>query len=185
MTSRVILLVGCSGSGKSTYAQQQFPGAPIVSADHHFERMAERFKRTYDQVFDVMQLRDAHSQCEEEFLAAIARNPPIVVVDNTNVRGVDQRRYAKKAKACGNDTELHVFSPWLHGDPAPSQNEILSYVRLCHGRSVHGVPLEVVGKQFGQLELPSGIYLAGRPPKHLRPMPPPTEARGGNHGIRS
>ena len=179
MTSRVILLVGCSGSGKSTYARQQFPGAPIVSADHHFERMAERFKRTYDQVFDVMQLRDAHSQCEEEFLAAIARNAPIVVVDNTNVRGVDQRRYAKKAKALGCETELHVFSPWLHGDQAPSQDEIFSYVRLCHGRSVHGVPLEVVGKQFSQLELPSGIYLAVKPPQFLYPMPVLPEASGG------
>jgi AAA domain len=171
MTSRVILLVGCAGSGKSTYAQQQFPGTPIVSADHYFERLAERFKQTYEQVFDVRQLRDAHSQCEEAFLAAIARNAPIVIVDNTNVRGVDQRRYAKKAKALGCETELHVFSPWLYGDPAPSPKEILRYVRLCHGRSVHGVPLDIVEKQFSELELPSGIYLAGKPPQYLRPMP--------------
>ena len=171
MTSRVILLVGCSGSGKSTYARQQFPNAPIVSADSYFERMAVRFKRTYSQVFDVRQLRDAHGQCEQEFLAAIAQNAPIVIVDNTNVRGVDQRRYAKKAKALGYETELHVFSPWLYGDPAPSLGEIISYVRLCHGRSVHGVPLDIVGKQFSELELTSGIYQAGKPPQYLRPMP--------------
>ncbi len=170
MTSRVILLVGCAGSGKSTYARQQFPGAQIVSADHYFERMAERFKQTYGQVFDVRQLRDAHSQCEEEFLAAIERGAPIVIVDNTNVRGVDQRRYAKKAKAIGCETELHVFSPLLHGNPAPSQREILSYVRLCHWRSVHGVPLDIVGKQFDQLELQSGIYQAAKPPQFLRPI---------------
>ena len=183
MTSRVILLVGCAGSGKSTYARQQFPGAPIVSADRYFERLAERFKRTYGQVFDVRQLRDAHGQCEEEFKSAIERGAPLVIVDNTNVRGVDQRRYARKAKALGCETELHVFSPWLHGEPVPSQKEILDYVRLCHGRSLHGVPLEVVGKQFGQLELPSGIFLAGKPPQYLRPMPLPTEASGGNHLI--
>ena len=171
MTSRVILLVGCAGSGKSTYARQQYPGAPIVSADQYFECMAERFKRTYRQVFDVRQLRDAHSQCEEEFLSAIARNAPFVIVDNTNVRGVDQRRYANKAKALGCETELHVFSLWLHGDPVPSQSDILGYVRLCHGRSLHGVPLDVVDEQFGQVELPSGIYLAGKPPQYLRPLP--------------
>lgn len=183
MTSRVILLVGCAGSGKSTYAQQQFPGAPIVSADHYFERMAVRFKRTYGQVFDVRQLRDAHSQCEREFLAAIARNAPIVIVDNTNVRGVDQRRYAKKAKALECETELHVFSPWLYRDPAPSPKEILSYVRLCHGRSLHGVPLEIVAKQFSELELPSGVYLAGKPPQYIRPMPLLPWARGGSPRI--
>lgn len=92
-------------------------------------------------------------------------------MDNTNVRGVDQRRYTKMAKALGCGTELHVFSPWLHGDPAPSPKEFLSYVRLCHRRSLHGVPLEIVAKQFSELELPSGVYLAGKPPQYIRPMP--------------
>jgi hypothetical protein len=78
---------------------------------------------------------------------------------------------------------LHVFSPWLHGAPVPSTKEILSYVRYCHERSVHGVPLDIVGKQFNQLELPSGIYLAGKPLQYLRPMPLPPKARSGNHRI--
>lgn len=184
MPSRVILLIGCAGSGKSTYARDYFPGSKIVSSDHFFERLAIATNRTYRQVFDVRLLGDSHKQCEQEFVAAIARNSPIVIVDNTNVRGVDQRRYAKKAKALGCETELHVFSPWLHGDPAPAPKEISSYVRLCHGRSLHGVPLDIVGKQFSELELPSGIYLAGKPPRYLRPMPDLLPSRVGNPIVR-
>ena len=171
MASRVILLVGCAGSGKSTYARQQFPGAPIVTADQFFERLAKRFKRTYGQVFDVRKLRDAHSQCEQEFMAAIVRETPIMVVDNTNVQAADRQRYLKMATELGCTTELHVLSPWMHGSPAPSPEEIVNYVRHCHERNIHGVPLGVVTQQFVNLDLPSGIYLTGKPPQFLGPLP--------------
>lgn len=174
MALRVILLVGCAGSGKSTYARQQFPCAPIVSADHYFERMAVRCNQTYRQVFDVRGLRVAHAQCEEAFLSYLERDTPLVIVDNTNVRGVDQRRYAKRAKALGYETELHVFSPWVHERPSLTPEDIRRYVYLCHGRNIHGVPLDIVSKQFSQVDLPSGIYLAGKPPQFLRSMPTPS-----------
>lgn len=48
MPSRVILLVGCSGSGKSTYVQDQFPEAVVVSADHYFEELATATKQSFE-----------------------------------------------------------------------------------------------------------------------------------------
>lgn len=170
MAPRVTILVGCAGSGKSTYARQEFPKALVVSADHYFERLAKRTRQAYEDVFDTWQLRSAHSECQERFVKAIAAERRTVIVDNTNVRKADRQRYIKIATDHGCETELHVFSPWIHGEPALSQDQIDSYVALCHRRTTHCVPWDTVFQQFGKLDLPSGIYLAGKPPEFLRPL---------------
>lgn len=170
MTSRVVLLVGCSGSGKSTYAQSQFPKALVVSADHYFENLATISGKAFEDVWNFWELGAAHRQCLQRFLNAISENYPVVIVDNTNVRMADRQRYIKKATELGCETELHVFSPWLHGEPPPTQKQIRSYVKLCQQRNVHGVKLETVDQQFYNLDLPSGIYSPGKSPNYLRPM---------------
>lgn len=171
MASRVILLVGCSGSGKSTYAQGHFPDAVVVSADHYFEELAASTNQTFEEVWNLWQLGSAHNHCQQRFLNAISKKVPVVIVDNTNVRRADRQRYIIMASELGCEIELHVLSPWIHGNPAPSLRQIKAYVKLCHGRNTHGVPLEIIGQQFGHLELPSGIYAPGKPPQYLRPMP--------------
>ena len=171
MSTRVILLIGCSGAGKSTYARDQFPGAVVVSADHYFEALAARTDQTFAAVWNLWDLRTAHKQCEENFLAALAKQAPVVIVDNTNVRPADQRRFAKMGRSYGCETELHVFSPWVAGAPVPTEDQIQRYVTLCHGRNGHGVPLDTVAQQFSKVDLPAGIYLAGKPAQYLRPLP--------------
>ncbi len=171
MASRVILLVGCSGSGKSTYAREHFPEAVIVSADHYFEELATATSQSFEDVWDLWRLGAAHSQCQQRFLEAITNNAPIVVVDNTNVRATDRQRYIKKASTFGLEVELHVLSAWHYGKAALTGRQITRYVNLCHKRNAHGVPREVVAQQFERLELPSGIYLAGKPAQFLRPLP--------------
>lgn len=171
MASRVILLVGCSGSGKSTYALNQFPVAVVVSADHYFEELATSTKKSFEEVWSLWELGTAHSQCQQRFMNAISKKAPTVIVDNTNVRRADRQRYIKMAAELGCETEMHVFSPWIHGDPAPSPKKIKDYVKLCHGRSTHGVPIDIVGQQFGDLDMPSGIYSPGKPHQYLRPLP--------------
>jgi|GEM_PF-741396 len=171
MASRVVLLVGCSGSGKSTYAQRHFPGAVVVSADHYFEELAESTKQSFKEVWNLWQLGSAHSLCQQRFINSILKKVPIVIVDNTNVRRADRQRYIKMAAEHGCDIELHVFSPWIQDEPIPTLKSIRSYVKLCHGRNTHGVPLDVVAQQFGHLDMPSGIYSPGKPPQYLRPLP--------------
>lgn len=171
MASRVILLVGCSGSGKSTYAQVHFPKAVVVSADHYFEELAASTNQTFEEVWNLWQLGSAHSQCQQRFLNAISKKVPVVIVDNTNVRRADRHRYIKMATELGCETELHVLSPWIQGKPAPSPKQIKAYVKLCHGRNAHGVPLDIVEQQFAHVDMPSGIYSPGKPPQYLRPMP--------------
>lgn len=173
MATRVILLVGCSGSGKSTYAREQFPCALVVSADHYFESLAADNHQSFEDVWNLYELGTAHSQCERSFMEALSVDAPLVIVDNTNVRPSDRQRYVKKALGFGSEAELHVFSPWLHGDTVPTPDQIQSYVERCHERNAHGVPLEVVAQQFDRLDLPSGIYRAGKPAQFLRPLPAP------------
>jgi len=171
MASRIILLVGCAGSGKSTYARKQFPDAMVVSADHHFEALAKRSRKSYVEVWDLKEQGIAHSLCQQHFMDAIAADHPIVIVDNTNVRSADRQRYVKMGLEFGCETEFHVFSPRIFGEPPPSSENILTYVRLCYDRQFHGVPLEIIAQQFSRLDLPSGIYLAGKPAQYLRPIP--------------
>jgi len=171
MASRVILLVGCSGSGKSTYANSQFQGAVVVSADDYFEELASSTGRSFEEVWNLWQLGSAHNQCQQRFMIAISKKIPIVIVDNTNVRKADRQRYIKMATEHGYETELHVFSPWMQDKPAPSAKQIKAYVKLCHGRNTHGVPLDIVDQQFSYLDMPSGIYSSGKLPQYLRPLP--------------
>lgn len=169
--TRVILLVGCSGSGKSTYAKEQFPEALVVSADHYFEELAASTEQTFEDVWDLWQLGTAHSECQQRFLEAISEGAPLVIVDNTNVRASDRQRYIKKASTFGLEVELHVLSAWHFGKAALTERQITRYVNQCHKRNAHGVPREVVAQQFGRLELPSGIFLAGKPAQFLCPLP--------------
>lgn len=171
MASRVIILVGCSGSGKSTYARRQFPDARVVSADHYFEALAARTGRTYGEVWEPRAQGLAHRQCRERFLEALAEGSSTLVVDNTHVRAADRNPYVKAALAGGCDVEFHVLSPWRHGAPPPSPEAVDRYVGQCHARNGHEVPRAVVAAQFDQLELPSGIYRPGKPPGFLRDLP--------------
>ena len=172
MASRVILLVGCSGSGKSTYVRRHFAEALVISADQYFENKARSTGQTYGEVWSLQDLGAAHSQCQQCFLEAIEGEVPIVVVDNTNVRPSDRQRYVRLARAFGVETELHVLGPWIYGTPAPTQEEYGAYIDLCHRRNVHEVPREVIGQQIDRLDLPAGVYQAEKPPRFLRLLTP-------------
>jgi len=169
MACRLIVLAGCAGSGKSTYARQYFPDALVVSADHYFEGIAARACKTYSEVWDLFQQGTAHARCRERFAEAIAAAQPVVIVDNTNVRPSDRQRFVKLALEQGYEVEIHVLSPCPHGTAPLTPEEASAYVSLCHERNIHGVPLDVIANQFSRLDLPSGVYRAGKPPEFIRP----------------
>jgi predicted kinase len=170
MTGRLIIIAGCAGSGKSTYAGHQFPGALVVSADHYFESLAARSGKTYREVWDLYLLGTAHSLCQEKFAEAIAANHPVVIVDNINVRASDRQRFVKVGLEHKYEVEIHVLSPLRPGADLPSPEEVAAYVNLCHGRNVHGVPRDVIAQQLRKLDLPSGVYGVGKPSPYLRPL---------------
>jgi predicted kinase len=130
----VVVMRGVSGSGKSTYIKNNYPGAIVCSADDYFVQNG-----SYQ--FDAAKLPQAHGACLRKFVDVLAVNAnnvlhPTVVVDNTNC-GVDEvAPYAALASAYG--YELRVVT--LLVDPS-----------VAHSRNVHGVKLETVQNQYKRL----------------------------------
>lgn len=129
MMKKVIILHGCSGAGKSTYAQS-IRGALIVSADGFFERCGG---------FDALKLQEAHNDCLRDFinlaqiLQATSNGNKIIIVDNTNTTKSEVWAYVRIAHAYGYAVEHIVFRI----DPA-----------IAAARSSkHGIPIQTVERQ--------------------------------------
>jgi predicted kinase len=130
----VIVLQGCSGSGKSTYAQKLITAAKelgiqtahIVSADDYFIEQGE-YK------FDQTKTGEAHAWCMRNFVGHISAQPEfgLVVVDNTNPGVIDIAPYMAVATAYGWKAEIH---------------RILCDTEMAIARNVHGVPAPQVQK---------------------------------------
>lgn len=127
---RVVIMAGCSGSGKSSYIAKHFPSAYVVSADHFFMRDGE-----YE--FNRSQLHQAHSQCQTNYLDALTSGVELIVVDNTNTRLKEMRPYIEPALELGYEVEIVV---------------LLVNVRKAFKRNKHGVPLAVIEKMAARLD---------------------------------
>lgn len=117
MESRVIILSGIPGSGKSTYSKQ-FLGATICSADQYFMRTG-----TYK--FDPSKLGEAHGSCLKKFIEA-CQGRGTIIVDNTNTSAMEIAPYFAVAQAYVLPVELVTFNC----DPV-----------ICAARNTHGVGL--------------------------------------------
>lgn len=74
----VILIQGCSGAGKSRYANRIANGALILSSDDYFVRKNGQY------VFNPKELSKSHAACFSKFLRALQAGEQRVIVDNTN-----------------------------------------------------------------------------------------------------
>lgn len=135
---KVILLIGCSGSGKSTKAKELFEqfskqelSVKIVSADYYFNSSGE-YK------FNGAKLGLAHDWCKAEYANALHNQYNIVIVDNTNTTEAERYFYGLVAENLGYEVEL-VYIAELDAD-------------VCHKRNVHGVPLESIKAQLKRIE---------------------------------
>lgn len=120
--SRVVILRGIPGSGKSTYAAKEYPDYQVCSADHYF---------THNGVytFDAKLLPFSHRSCLDKFLGLLQSNCSGIVVDNTNVHAHEISPYLRLADVFLYDVEIVR----LYCDPASAFN-----------RNVHGVPFKTV-----------------------------------------
>lgn len=125
----MIILMGASGSGKSTHAKTL--GLVSFSADRFFMQHGEYR-------FDPAQLGTAHARCfcgaiEEVRYESGSHSPKDVVIDNTNATIAEIAPYVALAQAYGYDVEFRVF------DEFPYQN-------------IHGVPEATVAAQRARLQ---------------------------------
>jgi predicted kinase len=137
--NKAVLLVGVSGSGKSTFAAREYPGAVTVSADHYF--MVDGEYR-----FEGSKLGAAHRACLRGFVEAVQGGAGCVVVDNTNTTLVELAPYVSLAMAYGYEVEVvRVRCP----------------VEVAASRNTHGVGEGAVRAMDARIE---SMMATGLPP---------------------
>lgn len=138
---KVIIMRGIPGSGKSTWARNNFPNSLICSTDNFMIDSDGNHK------FDWTKLKDAHGACLRQFIGAVVNRRytgiDTVIVDNTNIRVCSIAPYVAIAEAYNLDTQIYrcVCPP-----------------EVGFKRNVHGVPLSTVDKMSRQMENLPDIY---------------------------
>jgi len=131
----VIILRGASGSGKSTYAEKLCKdikgGYIIVSADHFFTSSTGKY------AFNHAQLGTAHAVCMKNFVQAVTRECPTIIVDNTNTRLHEISPYRQVALAY--DYEVEIIRTVCGATEA-------------YRRNIHGVPEHTISAQTKRME---------------------------------
>lgn len=122
----LLILVGCSGSGKTTYAEflkSIHKGTVMIcTADDYFMKDGE-----YN--FDASKLGAAHDWCKRLAIQAMDDATDLVIIANTNTKPKEWRPYRDAAKRRG----YKVFSIVM-------QN-------IEDTKNIHGVPDEVLDRQ--------------------------------------
>jgi predicted kinase len=127
---KVYIMRGPSGSGKSTWVKHNVPKAFIVSCDNFF-----MVKGVYKS--DPSRLQEFHDRCLLDFLNALDRRVPEIVVDNTNLRIFQIAPYYRLAEVFHYDVEII----W-----------ITALAEVCKNRNNHGVSASVIDQQFATME---------------------------------
>lgn len=146
---KVQILIGCSGSGKSTFAEKvmsdyreeslkkerAIPTGTIFSADSYQNPTALNYTREA--------LENNHNQCLRSYVREVStavyldpRVSALYIVDNTNTTIAEIAPYFRVAQAFGYDVEL----VWFSANPVD-----------CHNRNKHGTPLPIIERQDRQI----------------------------------
>lgn len=127
----LVVMVGISGSGKSTFVKQHYPDGVIGSADHGMLDAEGKY------VFDVKKLASAHASCVRTIIGELEQQTPVIVVDNTSLRLVEIAPYVALGDAFAAKVEINI----LRIDPD-----------IAWARNVHGVPHDKVLQQYKTLQ---------------------------------
>jgi predicted kinase len=132
---QVIIMQGLSGSGKTHWANTNFPNATVCSADRFFE-MGDEYH------FKPSLLGEAHAQCLNKYLYALYRGDSTVIVDNTNTQRWEWINYAHIAVKWGYEWAVAD----IYDSPAALTDEQLA------ARCKHNVPVEAIARQRERYE---------------------------------
>jgi len=117
-----VIMVGVSGSGKSTYIKSKLSDHKVCSADSYFID-GDKYN------FSFEKLGDAHAHCMKTFIEACQNKVENIVVDNTNTTIDQLAPYYSIARAYNYKVTIVQLE-------AP--------VELCAERNCHNVPKKTV-----------------------------------------
>ena len=148
---QVIILMGASGSGKSTYIKNTFNSReavrPLLSPDNECEEgdvvvlSADDMTFDKDGIFHPQLLSAAHADCLRTFAELVSKkeNEAItVIVDNTNTSPWEVSPYVALANAY---EEVHITLVVFDEN-----------WKLCAARTAHDTPVDIIRKQARRLE---------------------------------
>lgn len=139
----MFILVGLSGSGKSTWIQSfiekhNLRNYALASADDYFSLSGKY-------IWDPTKLEDAHYYSYKTFVNAYKNNTPYIFIDNTNLNSKERDRYILPALNAGYDVYVKVL-------PAN--------VSFSAEHNIHGTAVKTLEKQRRRLDLSPGEYVA-------------------------
>lgn len=147
--SKLILMVGCPGSGKSFLANQlaRDNKGIIISADQWFTfnvpnplpHLPDDKKEMY--WFERTQLNNAHLYCRNRVEYLMMRNYPLIIVDNTNLTWREILPYVDFSIDYQYDIELQEPQTWWANQPEE-----------CFKRNSHGVPMIQLERMLARKE---------------------------------
>ncbi|CAH1402336.1 unnamed protein product [Nezara viridula] len=138
----MILLRGCSGSGKTTYANQllkkhgaKYHQSHVFSADNYFVNKEGKYIFNYDL------LQNAHTWNQKLVRLAVTEGRSPIFVDNTNTRLWEMKDYAIMAVEFGYILEtLEPPTPWFFNEDQ------------LFRKTLHNVPRETIKKMLDRYE---------------------------------
>lgn len=131
----LIILVGASGSGKSSWSRGRLASgqAVVCSADDGLIDSDGVYR------FAPEKLGAAHAACQAKARAAMGRGVPLVVIDNTNTSISEIGVYLNLGDQFEYFPEVLVFD-------SEHDSEVLA------ARNRHGVPAHVILNQLARIE---------------------------------
>lgn len=139
----VIILRGIPGSGKSTRVALLLRGAMIagrsnvcVSADHFFE---DPESGRYS--FNPKLLGRAHTTCFDSFKTVLNQRVSVIVVDNTNTKVWEMKKYIDAALEAGYNVRVEELRARDDSD-----------IKRFHNRGLHNVPLDKMRQMHARWE---------------------------------
>jgi len=134
MSKTLIVLVGASGAGKSSWSQgREHSGAAVICSADDGMIEADGVYR-----FAASKLASAHGACQYKAQMAMASGKPLVVIDNTSTTTGEIFPYLSMGQRFGYEVEILVFR-------AVQDPEVLA------ARNRHGVPIEVIRTQLEKI----------------------------------
>ena len=149
----ITILIGISGSGKSTYANRL--RQRICSTDRYIDTYANALDVTYDESFDQIQLIGLFGDLNDKFYADIddaVRLGEDFVIDRTNLTSVSRRLLISRLRTMSEKYKSQIIIKGVVFDI--SRDMILKQLSKREAEESKRIPDKVILQQFESFEMP-------------------------------